>query len=247
MKRTLRALALPTAILLLAACGTTEEAAPTEDAATQEQTQAGPSDGDGEEKSSGEIQAEYAEENFEGEQMDDEWALIEPGEWGAYFGMRNDIGDDGLEALPDSQMEVRLADTECGLPTIEDAVSNPDYWDDENWVDGEPQAPEHIDAEADPGKEFCIFTIDYRNVGNEPYGTDEPAGVMLANGDYHEQSEADQDISWTIQNYVIELNPGDEGQYRHVVSIPEGSTPVELWYPAETLFSGPEMSFIIGD
>lgn len=65
MKRTLRLLAAPAAaMLLLASCGTSDETAPAEDTGAAEVSDAG-----GEEKSSAEIQAEYAEEN--GLPMDD--------------------------------------------------------------------------------------------------------------------------------------------------------------------------------
>lgn len=73
MKRTLRLLAAPAAtMLLLASCGTAGEPAPAEDGVAQDDVQADaePSDAGGEEKSSGELQADHAKENSEGEGME---------------------------------------------------------------------------------------------------------------------------------------------------------------------------------
>jgi len=249
MNRTARTLALPlAAALLLAGCGDadpSDEPTPT----SAPNAEDAPAALDGDESDSWPIVEDEngnVVENPEEEPIEQGWAEVGPGEWASYTRVTNEFTDDGLEPTAAVEMEVRLASTECGLAEIEGGAENPDYWDDENWIDGEPQVPESDPAEAEVGKEFCIFTIEYRNTGDQPTQTDEPAGVMLETGEYHEQSELDHDISWRIQDYVIDLNPGDEGEYRHIVSIPEGGAPIELWYPAETMVSGPEMSFLIG-
>lgn len=246
MKRTIRLLAMPAAVMLiLAGCGNSDQQAAGETSADEETTTAEEAPVDESDESEAWPIVEDEDGNVVDNPEDEGWPEVAPGEWAPYTNVTNEFTDDGLEPASAVDMEVRLANVECGLTEIEDGAENPDYWDDDNWVDGEPQAPEGIPAVAEAGKEFCIFTIEYRNTGDQPTQTDEPDGVMLENWEYHAQSELDHDISWRIQDYVIDLNPGDEGTYRHVVSIPAGSTPIELWYPKQTMVSGPEMSFLI--
>lgn len=228
MKRTARLLAAPAiAAIILAGCsaGGADEDAPSPDTSAQTNE----SDAGGEEKSSGEIQAEHAEENSAAAPMDDgggddsSYELVGPGEWGHFSSI-------GME-LPkgEGEIDVQVSEFKCGVTSIPDAVDNPVYMES-GGEEGEP----NIAAEPEDGKEFCIFTMAYENVGAGPYQVDDPGAVILEDGTTHAQSSEDQDISWTIQDYVIDLNPGDTGEYKHVVSIPAGSAPMALLYPGES-------------
>ncbi|MGO2311653.1 MAG: hypothetical protein ACTH6A_06485 [Brachybacterium tyrofermentans] len=237
MKRTLRLLAAPAAaMLLLASCGTSDEPAPAEDTAAQEATQAdadAPEDEQVDDSDAWPIVEDEdgnVVEHPEDEPMDDggddeeyDAGVVEAGDSGTF----STIGMD----LPkgEGEIEVRVGDFECGVTSIPDAVDNPVYMES-GGEEGEP----NIAAEPEDGKEFCVFDMEYKNVGSTPYQVDEPGAVLLESGDVHEQSTEDQDIAWTIQNYVIDLNPGDTGEYKHVVSIPAGETPLALFYPSET-------------
>lgn len=237
MKRTIRLLAVPAAtMLLLASCGAGNEAAPVEDTAAQEVPQAeGEADDTGPEDESDswpivEDENGNVVENPEDQPMDDggddgayDDGVVEAGEWGTFSSI-------GME-LPkgEGEIDVRVADFECGVMSIPDAVDNPVYMES-GGEEGEP----NIAAEPEDGKEFCIFDMEYKNVGSTPYQVDEPGPVLLESGDLHEQSTEDQDVAWTIQDYVIDLNPGDTGEYQHVVSIPAGEIPLALFYPSET-------------
>lgn len=237
MKHTLRLLAAPAAaMLLLASCGTSDEPTPAEDTAAQEAPQDGAEPADeeqGDESDSWptvEDEDGNVVENPEDQPMDDgggdeeyDAGVVEVGEWGTFSTI-------GME-LPkgEGEIDVRVGDFECGVTSIPDAVDNPVYMES-GGEEGEP----NIAAEPEDGKEFCIFDMEYKNVGSTPYQVDEPGAVLLESGDVHEQSTEDQDIAWTIQDYVIDLNPGDTGEYQHVVSIPAGATPLALFYPSET-------------
>lgn len=241
MQRTIRRLAIPLAgALLLAGCGSTNDSP--EASESEQQTVASdggagaPMDDGGDDEAIDESEAWPIVEDEDGNVEDnptgasdsgggDEHTdgIVDPGEWGTYstIGMGLPKGE--------GEIAVRVADTKCGLAVIPDGAENPVYMES-----GGEEGESTIDAEAPEGKEFCIFNMEYENVGATPYQVDEPGAVLLESGDLHAPSTEDQDIAWRIQDYVIDLNPGDKGEYKHVVAIPEGETPVALMYPGET-------------
>ncbi|MCW1805269.1 DUF4352 domain-containing protein [Brachybacterium squillarum] len=239
MKRTVRLLALATApVLLLAACGSSgadevspSTEAPAAEAATTDESDSWPIVED----ENGNVEENPTGASDGGEDLgEDDGSVVMPGEAGVF----STIGMD----LPkgEGEISVKVADYECGLTSIPEGADNPVYMES-----GGEEGEEYIDAEAPDGKEFCVFDMEYENVGKTPYQVDDPGAVSLDNGEFHEQSAEDHDISWKIQDYVIDLNPGDKGEYKHVVSVPAGSKPVALFYPGETMVLDSTMVLIL--
>lgn len=134
-------------------------------------------------------------------------------------------------------VKVSVREHQCGLTAIPGGAPNPDW-------DGGDTYPQNIDALPEPGKTFCTFTINYENVGNFPMNAPEPGGVLIG-PQQHDPASSDQDVSWTIQDYTHEMNPGETWEYTHVVSVPEGQTPDALLYPQDTFVTMPEIAFLL--
>lgn len=142
-----------------------------------------------------------------------DWDGIQ-GEWVMF---REIDSDDNLH-----DWSIRVNEIEM-TSLIPDGADNPEY------MDGDLDAPERIDAEPEPGLEFLVVGFTARNDGVEPGSLPADYGVHLKDGEVFWPSSDDEFIASNLMNDMEtsvngdHLDPGREAGGVTVFSVPEGS------------------------
>lgn len=153
------------------------------------------------------------------EDMDAEYEDL--GEWDGVQGewvMFREIDSDDI--LHDWSIRVDEAEITSLIP---DGADNPEY------MSGNLDAPERIDAEPEPGSEFLTVSFTARNDSIEPRMLPADYAVHFKDGEVFWPTPDDEFISTNLMNDLDSsvdgqhLNPGTEAEGVTVFSIPEGS------------------------
>jgi hypothetical protein len=136
---------------------------------------------------------------------------------------------------------------DCGLTKIPDAASNPEW-------DGSEDLPEYIPAVAEPGMEFCRVEGTFEVSGKMPKtGWDDFGNLVMDDGTQFAEDELAREATSSVNRnlsgcapYLCStLNPGKRINIVKVYQVPQGSRPVAVQFPIETLVDGPVVSFAL--
>ncbi len=141
-----------------------------------------------------------------------------------------------------TKWKVTLTKAECGLKSIPEGESNPEW-------DGSKDKPRFIDAKPEEGQEFCIVFWDWENVGDKPGGTTHAGNMWI--GEQQFSGESEQMRSWTVMetmlnvDYSKDINPRGKGKSLDIYQIPAGEKATAVSFPMDTIMSGADLKVTI--
>lgn len=116
----------------------------------------------------------------------------------------------------------------------------------------------HSPPPPEPGKQFCVMTIDVENIGKKQDTWNTSSTVSLSVGDTrYTQSQTDDEYSTDYAQYwqdktntvaTFGVNPGSKGPTHGVFQIPEGEKPTTAWFTSSTAIetvNGTEPGYLV--
>ena len=137
--------------------------------------------------------------------------------------------------------QVTVATVRCGIRLFKQAADNPAYTSGDWSSDSVP--PERIDAKPSAGMEFCRMDAAMKNVGRTPASGTESFGNLVTEAGEFAAAADDERIAENLmadeETPQSPFNPGATAKVVVVWSVPEGSKPIAVLFPAATAFDQP--------